>query len=313
MSIVLSGCQAEGTKPQSSIPHGSSVPAVDIPSPTFSIYTPIPTEPDIVIPHTWNSSEIPPTPAPTESSYPPEIHETLPSGLTIDEYALVSAPTVEPLTYTAYRWTAGEMHIKHNPYRWDAFPDISSWGDAGLYLSTMYQGQNLVAREYYTNTATTLAAIGDVCVFLGDNLIHKIPIGNGSPVEAIQGLWTYDQNWVVETAYVISTYNPETNEETFKVTGQVVINGEMLNDLDRLDETFGFQTMHGRPFYFYKQNGKINISYDDQAVIVGYDAIPHYGCCTGAVLNPRPAKDMVSFFAQKNGTWYYVEVGVFTK
>jgi hypothetical protein len=252
------------------------------------------------------------TPAiPSLSAYPPEIHETLSSGLTIDEYALVSAPSTEPLTYSAYKWTAGEMHIKHNPYRWDTFPDISSWGTTGLYLSTMYQGQKLVAKEYYTSTATTLAAFGDVNVYLGDKLIDKIPIGNGSPVEALRGLWTYDQDWAVETAYVISTYHPDTNVETFTVIGQVVINGEMLNNRDHLDETFGFQTMHGRPFYFYKQDGKINISYDDLPVIVGYDTIPHYGCCSAGILNPNPAKNMVSFFAQKNGIWYYVEVGVF--
>jgi hypothetical protein len=309
--LAPSKIQPETPAAKTSILSGTVTSIVDLPLPTTSIFTKISTETNLDIPQTRITTENPPSPAPTESSYPLEIHETLTSGLTIDEYALVSAPTTEPLTYSAYRWTTGEMHIEHNPYRWDTFPDISHYGDTGLSLITTFQGQTLVAKEYYTSTATTLGAFGDVFVYLGDNLIDKIPVGNGSPIEALRGLWTYDQDWAVETAYVVSTYNPDTNEDTATLTGQVTINGEMLNDRDRLDETFGFQTMHGRPFYFFKQNGKINICYDDQPVILEYDAIPHYGCCSAGILNPNPAKNMVSFFAQRNDTWYYVEVGVF--
>jgi hypothetical protein len=265
---------------------------------------------------TSNSQLVPPStpiivdlPTPTFSSYPPEIHETLPSGLSIDEYALVGAPSTEPLAYTAIQWTQEEMASKYNAERYNTFPDISFFDNMHFSMSADFQGQKLVATEYYIGTEPG-ESFGAVYVYQANELIDKIPIGNGSPIDGLRGLWTYDQNWVVETAYVISTYHPETNEETAVVTGQITINGVMLNEEDQLDETFGFQTMHGRPFYFYKQDGKINISYDGQSVLLGYDTVPHYQCCSAGILDPQPAKNMVSFFAQKNGTWYYVEIGV---
>ncbi len=320
--ILLSSCTVKGTQQQVLLVPTIQTFVVDLPLPTSSIFTQIPesldtpyipNEPPKTAPTeapTETSTNLPPSPMLPIDSYPPEIHGTLPSGLTIDEYALVSAPSTEPLTYTAIRWTAGEMHIKHNPYRWDTFQDISYYDDWHLSMATTFQGQKLVATEYYTATAT-YDAFGAVHIYKNDELIDKIPIGNGSPVQGLRGLWTYDQNWVVETAYVISIDHPKSNAESTTVTGQIVKNGVLLNEQYQLDEMFGFQTMHGRPFYFYKQDGEINISYDEQEVILGYDAIPHYGCCSAGILDPHPAKNMVSFFAHKNGTWYYVEVGVF--
>ncbi len=69
--------------------------------------------------------------------------------------------------------------------------------------------------------------------------------------------------------------------------------------------------MAGRPFYCFKKDGKIGLSYDGQVVEVGYDDIPHYGCCCAAELNPSPAKNMVAFFAKREGIWYYVEISVY--
>ncbi len=302
LALILTACQAGGTKTTTA---GQPPPQ----TPTH-IFIQIPESQDTPFITTKAPTTIPSGSPSTLSAYPIEIHITMSSGLTIDEYALISAPQVDPLTYTAIQWSAGEMHIKHNPYRWDTFPDIYFFNDMLYSMSTTYEGQNMVATEYFTGTSTG-ESFGAVYVYKAGELIDKIPIGNGSPIEGLRGLWTYDQNWVVETAYVISSYNPEKNEDTTTATGQVAINGVMLNDRDHFDETFGFQTMHGRPFYFYRQEGKINISYDDQSVGLGYDTIPHYGCCSAAELNPRQAKNMISFFAQKNGTWYYVEVGVF--
>jgi hypothetical protein len=302
--------QPETPTAKANILSGTVTSIVDLPLPTTSIFTKISTETNLVIPQTRITTEIPPTPAPTESSYPPEIHETLPSGLTIDEYALVSAPQVEPLTYTAIRWTQEEMLTKHDPERLDTFHDNSYFDDMHFSMSATYADQKLVATEYYTGTDTG-ETFGVVYVYKSDELIDKIPIGNASPIDGLRGLWTYDQNWVVEIAYVINTYGPEPNQVTSSASGQIVKDGVLLNQQDHMDEMFGFQTMHGRPFYFYKQNGKINISYDDKPVILGYDVIPHYGCCSAGIVNPNLAKNMVSFFAQRNDTWYYVEVGVF--
>jgi hypothetical protein len=69
--------------------------------------------------------------------------------------------------------------------------------------------------------------------------------------------------------------------------------------------------MNDKPFYFFKKFGRLGISYDGREIPLGYAEIPRYGCCSAAALNPRSAENMVSFFAQRDGIWYYVEVGVF--
>src|SRR5512143_465203 len=37
------------------------------------------------------------------------------------------------------------------------------------------------------------------------------------------------------------------------------------------------------------------------------DEIPHYGCCNGALTNPRISTNMVWSFARRGKDWYYVE------
>ena len=89
------------------------------------------------------------------------------------------------------------------------------------------------------------------------------------------------------------------------------MDGEILNESHGYEEAFGFQTLNGRPFYFFKRNGKIRASYDNVEIPLDYDRIPHYGCCSAAELNPRRYKDMLDFLATRDGNWYYIEIGVF--
>jgi hypothetical protein len=45
--------------------------------------------------------------------------------------------------------------------------------------------------------------------------------------------------------------------------------------------------------------------------MLGLEGILHYGCCSAGMLNPIRALNMVSFFAQAESTWYYVEIGIY--
>jgi hypothetical protein len=69
--------------------------------------------------------------------------------------------------------------------------------------------------------------------------------------------------------------------------------------------------MRGKPFYFFQEEGQIGFVYDGQEYFLGYTQIPHEACCSGAELNPISAENMVAFYAQRDGKWYYVEIGVF--
>lgn len=97
-----------------------------------------------------------------------------------------------------------------------------------------------------------------------------------------------------------------------EVSGQIIEDGESLNERYGYDETFGFQLLHGTPFYFFKKGSAIGAVYDRQEVQLGYNEVPHDGCCSPGELNPISAENMLAFFAQRDGRWYYVEIGVFS-
>lgn len=130
-------------------------------------------------------------------------------------------------------------------------------------------------------------------------------LGPPSPNNPLQGLWVHDGHWYLEVVENNSGGNsPQAN-------GVVVVDGEVLHEKLGYDETFGFAILEGMPFYFFSKSGIIDISFDNKVVTVGYEHIPHNACCSAARLNPIRAANMISFFAQRNGVWYYVEAGVY--
>jgi len=66
------------------------------------------------------------------------------------------------------------------------------------------------------------------------------------------------------------------------------------------DESFGFQLLEGKPFYFYKEEGKFRASYDGQEMRIEYDEIPHYLCCSAGGITPLKSENMVSFFGKRS-------------
>ncbi len=140
-----------------------------------------------------------------------------------------------------------------------------------------------------------------------------------TPVVAggILRLWVWDGKWIIE------------------VPGSVIIDGVPLNEQHDYQETFGWQLMGGKPFYFFIQDGKVGLSYDGrevlsyssplwlardgtignlhdgQAVPVRFDEVPHNQCCSGAVMNPQSNLKMVWFYAWIGEQRYYVETGVY--
>lgn len=74
--------------------------------------------------------------------------------------------------------------------------------------------------------------------------------------------------------------------------------------------SFGFPTLHGRLFYFYKKDGKINTSSNGKEIPLDREVILQYGYCSAGELNPRLIQNSVAF-AWRGTQWYYVEPGIF--
>lgn len=90
-----------------------------------------------------------------------------------------------------------------------------------------------------------------------------------------------------------------------------IVNGFSICEKYNLDKIFSFVYLKSKPFFFFEENNQISISYNDENYNSEYDEVIHYKCCEPALFNVWSNNVMVSFFALKDGYWYYVEAGVY--
>lgn len=215
-----------------------------------------------------------------------------PSGLVVEAYALKGPPQVEPLNFVPVQGSAQEILQKRQAEREKRVSRI--WKTSSEMSVAFGEGQLTATLTYTdTNEGQFLA----VQVTYDGDTIYTVPLGPASPFDSLQELWVHDGHWYLEVA-------------DWQGRGQVIRDGESLNERDGCEETFGFQLLHGRPFWFYQREGWIGVSFDGQETLLGYDHVPHNQCCSGAEANPIRAENIVAFFARRDGTWYYVELGV---
>ena len=145
---------------------------------------------------------------------------------------------------------------------------------------------------------------------LGDEEVLSVNCGVGGPVDPLRGMWVIGEDWYAEVAHV----ELETDGNGVKVItrGEIFVNGVSLNEQYGYDETFGFQPLDDKPFYFFAKDGQIGINYAGETYHLGFESVSHYACCSGAAFNPKAYLTMVTFFAQRNEVEYYVEMGLFS-
>ena len=141
---------------------------------------------------------------------------------------------------------------------------------------------------------------GYVEVKRAGKVIQTIPTAFGGPLLDFMGLWTYQNHWHIE---VLSKLDLALNNPV----GDIYADGVSLNQSRGYQDSFNFAYLNDQPFYFYKKGGKIGISYAGQEIPLDYDQVLHDGCCSAGVFNPRVSPLIVSFFAERDGAWYYVE------
>jgi hypothetical protein len=230
-----------------------------------------------------------------ESEAVARTERVLPSGLVIEAYALQGPPQVEPLTFEPVERTAQEILQERQAERERRVKGAERvWKASGPEMSVMLGANQLVASEMYTDTAE--GQVGAVQVTYGGRAIYTVPLGPPSPVDKLRGLWAHDDHWYLEVA-------------DWQGQGQMIRDGASLNERYGYEDAFGFQLLNGKPFYFYRRDGQIGVSFDGQETLLGYDDVPHNQCCSAAEANPVQAEKMVAFFALRGETWHYVEIG----
>ena len=121
------------------------------------------------------------------------------------------------------------------------------------------------------------------------------------PIEVLRGLWVSGTHWTLEIAGISRVYGDP--------TGQLYLDGVLLNQKYGYQEMFGYQLLDNKPFYFYKKDGRIHLSYAGQDLPLVYDQVPHYGCCSNGELNPRSGPNWLNFWGRRGTHWYYVQIG----
>lgn len=165
-----------------------------------------------------------------------------------------------------------------------------------------YVGDQLL----FIESTSTAHQQGLISVYLDDKLAYQTEMHPVSTYGTLDGPWSYNGHW----AFVLLDAKLDDNQENWKMINRVVQDGQDLNTIKGYEQSFQFAVLNERPFFFYQKNGKIGISFDGQEMAANYDEIPHYNCCSPALLNPRVSMNMVWFFAKRGDDWYYVEAYV---
>jgi len=172
--------------------------------------------------------------------------------------------------------------------------------------SPLFEGKVLSAKTVIENSLATVE------VMLDDEVVVSVPVGDlryAAAMDFLQGLWTHEEHWYMEMIHIDGKV--EGNIVSVTTNGEIFRSGESLSELFGYDETFGFQVMAGKPFFFFRKGDEYGLNYADEEVLLGFDEIAHYYCCGFGIYNPSRYENMVSFFASKDGVRYYVEAGVF--
>ena len=152
------------------------------------------------------------------------------------------------------------------------------------YTNAVYVGNDLVSLE--------TADHREFVVKKGDRPVYSVR-GEMRVDNPVKGLWSWRDRWVLE------------------VDGQVIIDGQSLNQQLGYDEVFGWRLVQSQPFYFFRKGNRIGVSYAGQVMRPQYDEVIHYECCEPAAFNVQGNEHMVWFHALREGKWYYVEMGAY--
>jgi len=131
----------------------------------------------------------------------------------------------------------------------------------------------------------------------GDEAIFSTRVKEDMAVSSpLKGFWPWQGGWALEVPH------------------EVFINGQSVNQQYGFDQVFHWRLLDGEPFFFFidhKRDGMVGMVYAGQVMSERYDEVVHYRCCEPAAFNANSNEHMVWFYALRDGTWYYVETGLF--
>lgn len=213
------------------------------------------------------------------------------AGLVIRSWELQARPMLDPLRFTTLD---GVTHTRQEMGDGEYLRHQLIEGSSTQFW-TEVNGAKLVAAEQAGPDGSIL-----VTVTQSDQEIYRIAAGISSPIPAVRMFWALDNHWFLET-------NLYTEAAHFR--GQLSRDGVLLNNQYDYSEIFNSQPLGGKPFFLFQRNGVINAWYNEQEIHLRFETVPHYYCCSQGQLNPVRWVQMQAFFATRDKTWYFVQIG----
>jgi len=302
LSVTMAGCQPAAPGPTAELTLENPLdpePVTQVPTDTDQPPTPGATLEEIPLESPTDPN--PETLTPTDTDQPPAPSPT--PGLILEEHLLQNPPNPDTMTFQPVGTSQQTVLAKHQSERkrtvYNIFfqiessinPRTKSLGPGQGYLAVLDSS----SEEPYRQSVTLVNEDGKI--------VTTLDAGLPSPALPLRSLWSFGDHWVLEILFV--------EEDLWE--GRIYQDGELLNTSRGYQETFGFQLLGGKPFYFFRGENGLGYHYKGHESSLPYDEIPHYNCCSLATINPTPAENMVAFFALRGEDWYYVELGIFNE
>jgi hypothetical protein len=217
----------------------------------------------------------PPTPQPTITA-PPSRNPplVLPDGLKLEEYKI----------------TEKDVDVIESPVE-ARHPNRGGWyywPKGGMIDGKLFQAQEKIIDHRYAEIHATL----------DNNEIFVVECGFATPLPTVITAWVYGNHWIIQSVC----------HQEF----DIFWDGESLNTNRGYQSSFAFQILGQLPFYLFKKNGQVWLSYNGSEVLLGYDEVKLTYCCM-SYHPPQHYENMITFYASKGDQLYYVAIGLFEK
>ena len=180
----------------------------------------------------------------TITAPPPRIPTVnLPGGLRMEEY-LINSNNAHDEIY--------DRHKNDKGFPWGvisrSMPDEIS----------LPNSINVITKEYNDEKCI-------VTINLDGKDIYATDAANLSGVSGLVQAWGYDNHWAIE---IIPYPYPRDTTKFFSggsaSTADVILDGNSLRETNGYKEVFGFQLLARKPFFFFRTDRGVGISYDGQ-------------------------------------------------
>ena len=150
----------------------------------------------------------------------------------------------------------------------------------------------------------------EINLYKNDEHFMTITQGDNGPLPAVWGFIAAEDSWYLEIDRGEQIIHEDGAIELPHL-GDIIWNGESLNELEGYQQSFGIHLLSGKLFYFFIRDDALGYYYDGAKYPLDYDRISYHACCSGGLANPHGLDDSMVIFTNRGDQRYLVFIGDF--